>query len=640
MMRLAKFFVAVCLVSLTGAIQLAPSGSASAEPEYHTWTGRVQRISDGDTMRVNIDGRGLTAIRLIGINAFELGECSADIATDKLESLAADRRLTLEVPRGAEADKYGRYPAYATLSSGVDLGAALLKAGAVWPITKNFGRETTALEYYRLAQAAQSAEVGIWNSSACGAPPTPGAELDIRILRNPDGRDDDDPNKEWVKIVNEGTGSVNLSGWRVRSSGEEKFTFPAGTKIAPGDWLKLHAGNGSNSTRHLYWGLGRTMYSNTHPESIVLTDRLGNLRHWKQTPCPENCGDVLRGKVELRVSYDAPGGDSTNPNGEWVDILNTSASRIDLEDYVLINDQHRFIPGGAAKLDPGERMRVRIGSGVTSRLEKFWGKTTSILANKGDDVVLRSMDGVRIAAISWPCDACGQALPDVNIVFANPDAPGVDDNNLHEEYVVLRNDSGSNVDLTDWALRNGTNWYRFGGDILPPGHEIRLVTAHGRDRTVGTTLWRFWDSPTGVLPNFTGNVQLIGPNLGVADCYGWGGDPCERPERRRSLSVSVQADPQGSDTNNANGETIRLKNRESSTIDLSGFRVVHNGHVYVIRDDTRLVPGAAVTIHAGVGRSSRHHQYWGTGGGILANDGGVVYVYDPDGFRARRRSFD
>ncbi len=77
-------------------------------------------------------------------------------------------------------------------------------------------------------------------------------------------------------------------------------------------------------------------------------------------------------------------------------------------------------------------------------------------------------------------------------------------------------------------------------------------------------------------------------------CYGWGGDRCERPERRRSLSVSVQADPHGSDTNNANGETTRLKNRESSTIDLSGFCVVHNGYVYTMRDDKRLVPGAAV----------------------------------------------
>ena len=38
-----------------------------------------------------------------------------------------------------------------------------------------------------------------------------------------------------------------------------------------------------------------------------------------------------------------------------------------------------------------------------------------------------------------------------------------------------------------------------------------------------------------------------------------------------------------------------------------------------------------LTIHAGHGSNTNHHQYWRTGGGILANSGGVVEVFDADG---------
>ncbi len=79
---------------------------------------------------------------------------------------------------------------------------------------------------------------------------------------------------------------------------------------------------------------------------------------------------------------------------------------------------------------------------------------------------------------------------------------------------------------------------------------------------------------------------------------------------------------------------------EPTTIDLSGFRVTHNGRVFVVRDGTSIAPDGALTVHAGVGRDTTHHQYWGTDGSILSNTGGVVVIYDADGYRARSRRFD
>ena len=213
---------------------------------YDDLSAVVIRASDGDTMRVHIGGNTNeeVAIRLIGVNAFELGECSAGFATDTLDDLVRDRTVTLRIPPDLGPDKYGRIHAYVSLS-GDDVGMSLLEAGTVWPVPKDWGDPDMDLSYLQAAEAAEAAETGIWEPGYCGSPPDSNASFELRILRNTDGTDSDNPNKEWVKLLNHGDQPIDLSGWGLRSSGEEKYTFPAGTTVGAGSYIKVHAGSGT-----------------------------------------------------------------------------------------------------------------------------------------------------------------------------------------------------------------------------------------------------------------------------------------------------------------------------------------------------------------------------------------------------------
>jgi hypothetical protein len=58
-------------------------------------------------------------------------------------------------------------------------------------------------------------------------------------------------NKEFVKLLNPGTGDVAIGGWRL-SNGSITFTFPSIT-LAAHQSLELHSGPGVNSSTDLYW---------------------------------------------------------------------------------------------------------------------------------------------------------------------------------------------------------------------------------------------------------------------------------------------------------------------------------------------------------------------------------------------------
>ena len=131
----------------------------------------VVGVTDGDTIRVRVDGR-TERVRVIGIDTPELTgagapECFAQQAASAMQSLAQSRSVALE----ADRDRHGRLLRHVVLADG-RLAAQVLIAGG-------FGREYTyAADYrhqaaFRNAQAqARSAARGIW-SSACATPKAP-----------------------------------------------------------------------------------------------------------------------------------------------------------------------------------------------------------------------------------------------------------------------------------------------------------------------------------------------------------------------------------------------------------------------------------------------------------------------------------
>jgi endonuclease YncB( thermonuclease family) len=95
---------------------------------------------DGDTLRCqNLERPGL--VRLARIDAPERGQAGAREATQALRLMIAGRTVTCELvdadPRRKgfqKTDRYGR-PVARCSAGGVDLGAALIKAGhaVAWP---------------------------------------------------------------------------------------------------------------------------------------------------------------------------------------------------------------------------------------------------------------------------------------------------------------------------------------------------------------------------------------------------------------------------------------------------------------------------------------------------------------------------
>ena len=144
----------------------APAGAASAAGR----TATVVAVIDGDTARVNIDGRTET-LRFIGIDTPETAtspaglECYGDQATVRARALLAGQTIVLTAdPTQDEYDQYDRLLVYAQLPSGIDFGQTMIEEGFAREYTFVAAYENQAT-YQTAQQTAQAAGRGLW--SAC-----------------------------------------------------------------------------------------------------------------------------------------------------------------------------------------------------------------------------------------------------------------------------------------------------------------------------------------------------------------------------------------------------------------------------------------------------------------------------------------
>ena len=148
--RIGRYAVALAVLAwLAGAPVLAQTGPA-----------QVDRVIDGDTIRVRLDGDRFT-VRLTGVDTPETihptrgvepdGPDAADYTTARLTG--ATVRLDLD-PAGDSQDGYGRIVRYVVLASGENVNATLIRAGYATAIRRfpySLKREYLDLE----AQARQ-----------------------------------------------------------------------------------------------------------------------------------------------------------------------------------------------------------------------------------------------------------------------------------------------------------------------------------------------------------------------------------------------------------------------------------------------------------------------------------------------------
>lgn len=142
------------------------SGEPSAPPDAAAAV--VVSVTDGDTVETSAG-----TVRIIGIDAPELGECGYDDAASYVSDLLpAGDTVTLTLPDGeTEQDKYGRLLRYVDTAQGVDVASSLLAAGVVvarYDSTDGYPWHSREAEYHA-AQTAVLGDAGVVTTVACKA---------------------------------------------------------------------------------------------------------------------------------------------------------------------------------------------------------------------------------------------------------------------------------------------------------------------------------------------------------------------------------------------------------------------------------------------------------------------------------------
>ena len=244
--------------------------STPVPPPDDAETFRVKVAVDGDTIVLEDD----TKVRYIGLNTPERDRPFYKEATEANRKLVENKEIRLEFDT-VKVDQYGRTLAYVfardpTASPQVEtfVNLELLRQGYanVFTVPPNVKYE----ERFREAeQEARETGRGLWATLETGV-------KIAHIQANAPGNDAENPNGEWVEIVNEGSEAVNLGGYSLKDAATHIYTFPAFT-LQPGATVHLYTGQGQDDASSLYWGLAEEAVWNNGGDSAFLRDSEGNL---------------------------------------------------------------------------------------------------------------------------------------------------------------------------------------------------------------------------------------------------------------------------------------------------------------------------------------------------------------------------
>ncbi len=418
------------LISLPMVLALATVPSQAAATHY--WYGKVKKVQDGDTVYVKIRGDGLkraVPIRNAGIQATAKTECHGIAARTAFRSflhkgtsvrLSAKHKNSTAGHDPKGRTRYWRYidKWVPSTHSWVDVQALLLRHGDVmWLAHTDEPARISA--YHRYMQEGMAKHTGLWDSNYCGSGPSDSASLRMWLNYEADGVDSTNKNGEWMRIQNR-SASTNLSiaGWKLRNAsrtfdkGSQYYTFPSGSVVPAGGFITVFFGSGTTSVAsgRFYLGVKDTQYlpNVTDPtkgypgRSIYLLDPQTDFRALADYPCLVNCPAKPNVTIST-VDY---------ASAEESITLRAGSTSADLSGLVLENDgwTKEIAPGTV--LAAGQSLKVWCNKGGTNEvsgsgtLEQFWGgpswhRSTTMLENAGDTVVLRTAQSQVIKTYKW-----------------------------------------------------------------------------------------------------------------------------------------------------------------------------------------------------------------------------------------------
>lgn len=121
-------------------------------------TGRVVKVSDGDTITALASGNRQAKIRLYGIDCPERKQAFGNRARQFTARMIAGQTVRVEV---MDTDRYGRLVGIVYMENGLDLNSELLEAGLAW-VYPQYCKAAFCDEWRKLETRARRAAVGLW----------------------------------------------------------------------------------------------------------------------------------------------------------------------------------------------------------------------------------------------------------------------------------------------------------------------------------------------------------------------------------------------------------------------------------------------------------------------------------------------
>ena len=398
---------------------LGPLSSSQAAATSRT--AKVVRVVDGDTVKVDYDrdGEWDDAIRLIGIDTPETGQCGAGAAKRALKSLLGRKvvQLVSDTGRIGRQNRPERRVIATVGGQKVDATTWLLQRGlGVWMPRKD--ELTNNLAHHRAVESAAAQGVGWFDEDRCGAGSAPERSLSMHVQYAADAAYKltvaERRNQEFIRIRNDGLAPVDLDGWVLRVGNDRREHIPAGGPIPAGETLTVHVGSGVNTVLHRYIGSSVTMlvdadlFARKHVGGgAYLVDPGGDIRAFQTWPCAGGCADPTGGALVIsEVLINPPVRESLALNSEYIALTNRGNSAVRTGDMVVEVSPwvYEFPPDHV--LEPGETLRIYGGGGEDDRLVRHIDARNPVLPDDEGRVVLRTYDAVVVDCYTWGGLSC------------------------------------------------------------------------------------------------------------------------------------------------------------------------------------------------------------------------------------------
>ena len=333
------------------------------------------------------------------------------------------------------------------------------------------------------------------------------------------------PAGEFLTIRNASSAVQNLANWEV-SVGDRQFVFLQDLPLNPGAVITIRMGTGVNTADTYYWGSTTSVLPASGNLAVHLRSPIGDLvesHSWGTAASP---AQSVGAAIEITVNFDASGIDEENPNGEWINLTNVSSQVVSLDGYQIYTDGTAYTFDAGDVLAAGQRLRIYLGNGADSGLDRYANGTLNPFPNDADEVELRRTDtGGVVSRFDYPFTGTPLIGASLAITAINYDVPGVDDENPNGEWVEITNTGTTTALLRDWRLQYqlGT-FYDFADTLtLGAGQTLRLHVGIGVD----TATDLFWGYDRALLSNTAGNLILQTPYRLPADTFSWSSTPAD-----------------------------------------------------------------------------------------------------------------